>query len=116
MFSSVIEKERRGIMERLKATAHTANRLAKTAEGGAKRSLYVIKSRAVTRLLELKAAQVGEVLFEGSVIVGLWFSEGSGLHIRLKDLSPRGQRIVLEQLEKMLDGQRLQTNQENQNE
>lgn len=101
-FKSVLKEVKRSNAERLKSKARSANALAKITELQARSALYSVKSEAITRLLEMRVAVVGEMLFESDVIVGLWFEGGGGLHVRFRDLSPSGQKVVLEQLEDVL--------------
>lgn len=101
-FKHIVEKVRRRNAQRLKSTVHSANALAKITEADTRRALYTVKSRAVTRLLEMRMALVGEMLFEADVIIGLWFEGGGGSHVRFRDLSRSGQEIVLQQVNNLL--------------
>jgi hypothetical protein len=97
-FSQVVEDMLPANVAALKSKAYAANRFAKQTSGQAARRAYEAKGRAISQLLIVGAASVNSVTVLPDALLGLSFSEGGSLHIRLSQLSPDAQGAVFNQL------------------
>jgi hypothetical protein len=83
----------------LKDRTFTANAIAKaTYDMRSRRNAYVMKSRAMCRLLEIDAAYVNMIEVKPNPVLGISFERGGKLRVRPADLNAEAKAIVIGQM------------------
>ena len=100
-FTQVVEGALPVNVAALKSKAYAANHFAKQTSGLSARRAYEAKGRAISQLLIVGAAAVNSVIVLPDALLGLSFTEGGSLHIRLSQLSPEAQGAVFQQLSRL---------------